>query len=90
MLLIPYTFWYLLGIAIAFCVFYGFGIKVERAHSFNLLSALFEFITIEDSPNSPIWFLLCLFTTNVIFYLVYNWWNQKAHGGCSWGLQHWA
>ena len=69
-LLIPFVFFYLtLSVFISIFLYKYFGIVIEKAKNFDILPALTEFITRENFPNSPLWFLLCLFEVNLLFYL---------------------
>lgn len=71
-LLIPFIFYYLsLSVALSLVLHHFCGITLERAENFTLFPALTEFFTREEFPNSPIWFLLCLFEINVLFYAIY-------------------
>ena len=68
-LLIPFIFFYLtLSVFISIFLYSVFGIVIEKAVNFDILPALTEFITRENFPNSPIWFLLSLFEVNLLFY----------------------
>lgn len=72
-LLIPFVFYYLsLSVALSLVLHHFCGITLERAENFTLVSALTEFFTREEFLNSPIWFLLCLFEINVLFYVIYS------------------
>lgn len=71
-LLIPYAFWYLLiSVGISLLMYYSFSITLDRAEDFTFWGALTAFWFKEDFPNSAIWFLLCLFYVNLLFYVVY-------------------
>ena len=68
-LLIPFAFFYLtLSVFISIFLYRYFGIVIEYAQNFDIIPALTEFITRENFPNSPIWFLLSLFEISIIFY----------------------
>lgn len=72
-LLIPFVFFYLtLSVFISIFLYRCFGIVIEKAVNFEVIPALTEFISRENFPNSPIWFLLCLFEVNILFYLCYS------------------
>lgn len=71
-LLIPFIFWYVVGsVCISILLYRVWGIVLERADNFSFWGSMGEFFTREDFPNSPIWFLLCLFEINLVFYLVF-------------------
>lgn len=71
-LLIPFFFFYLtLSVFISIFLYRCFGVVIEKAINFEILPALTEFVTRENFPNSPIWFLLCLFEVNILFYFCY-------------------
>jgi fucose 4-O-acetylase-like acetyltransferase len=71
-LLIPFVFWYLsLSVLLPIYLYRSFGIILEKAVNFEIIPAMTEFITRENFPNSPIWFLLCLFEVNVLFYICF-------------------
>lgn len=71
-LLIPFAFWYLsLSVCVPFVLYYLFGYVSDRMNGTNFLGLLTSFWTKEDFPNSAIWFLLCLFFVNLLFYSVY-------------------
>lgn len=70
-LLIPFFFWYLLcSVCISLLVCHYFGVKLDQAGSCTLLGSLTNFIVRENFANSAIWFLLCLFEVNILFYIV--------------------
>ena len=72
-LLIPFVFFYLtLSVFISIFLYKYFGIVIEKAKNFDILPALTEFITRENFPNSPLWFLLCLFEVNLLFFLCHS------------------
>lgn len=72
-LLIPFVFFYLtLSVFISIFLYKYFGIVLEKAKNFDILPALTEFITRENFPNSPIWFLLCLFEVNLLFFYCHH------------------
>lgn len=71
-LLIPFIFWYVVGsVCISLLFYHAWGIVLERAENFTFWGSMGEFFHREDFPNSPIWFLLCLFEINLVFYLVF-------------------
>lgn len=71
-LLIPFVFWYLLlSVSFSLLMFHAFGIRLDRVDDTSFFGLLFAFWTKEDFPNSAIWFLLCLFYVNLLFYIVF-------------------
>ena len=64
-LLIPFSFFYLFTSFLLPNLF-----SIIGGGQFDL-SLLWSFINPEFFPNFPIWFLICLFQLNVIFYVVY-------------------
>lgn len=72
-LLIPFVFYYLtLSVALSLILYHYFDITLEKTENFTIITSLIEFVTRENFPNSPIWFLLCLFEINVFFYGIYK------------------
>ena len=70
-LLIPFLFWYLLcSVCITLIIYHVGGIVLENTGYTTLLKGLVAFIFYENFSNSAIWFLLCLFEVNIIFYIV--------------------
>lgn len=82
-LLIPFVFWYIiLSVALSIFLYKSYGVVLEKAVNFEIIPALTEFITRENFPNSPIWFLLCLFEMNVLFYfclLIADYWKSHQY-----------
>lgn len=71
-LLVPFAFFYLsLSVFLSIFLYKTFGIVLEKSLNFDLTTALMEFYARELFPNSAIWFLLCLFEINFLFYLVH-------------------
>ena len=71
-LLIPFIFWFLL-ISILVAYIYGqLGIPVFTQKPISLLYSLRKLYHNAYFINYPIWFLLCLFETNILFYLVHT------------------
>lgn len=69
-LLIPFVFFYLFtSVILSLFLNYKFSIRLEYAENFMIWNALAEFYNREAFPNIPIWFLLCLFEVNILFYL---------------------
>ena len=68
-LLIPFFFFYL---TLSFALpnfLYLCGYSVRNIDSLGLKS-LFNFVFLDQFSNSPIWFLLCLFWTNIMCYII--------------------
>lgn len=70
-LLIPFAFWYLFSIGFYLLMFYVFGISLSSKCDYVFQNMITAFWVKEDFPNAPIWFLLCLFWVNMLFYVVY-------------------
>lgn len=70
-LLIPFVFWYLFTIGFCLLMYHVFGITLKYESDFAFRNMITAFWVKEDFPNSPIWFLLCLFYVNLLFYLIY-------------------
>lgn len=69
-LLIPFAFFYLtLSVFLSLFLHNFWGIELEKAQTFEVIPALTEFYGREHFPISAIWFLLCLFEVNILFYL---------------------
>ena len=70
-LLIPFIFWFLF-ISVFLAYIYGqLGLTVFSGRPISLFSSVIKFFHGESFINVPIWFLLCLFETNIIFYLLH-------------------
>lgn len=71
-LLIPFLFWYiLLSVLVPYFSYRLFGINFsEKSMNITFWDCLFNFYNNESFPNAPIWFLLCLFEVNIIFYII--------------------
>ena len=71
-LLIPFLFFYLLGAVLIPNILHVFGYDVRNANVLGIKS-LYIFLIPEQRnfPNGPIWFLLCLFNVNLIFYCIF-------------------
>jgi len=70
-LLIPFIFWYLFSVGFYLLMFHVFGLTFKYDISFEFKNMITAFWVKEDFPNAPIWFLLCLFYVNLLFYCVY-------------------
>ena len=64
-LLIPFLFYYIFSSILFPLIFNSIGITSEKIQIASIKSLLNE-----DFFNLPIWFLWCLFITNLIFYLI--------------------
>ena len=72
-LLIPFVFFYLtLSVFLSVFLFRTFNIKIQYAVNFDTWSVLTEFVTRENFPNSPIWFLLSLYEISIFFFVCYK------------------
>ena len=70
-LLIPFTFWFLF-ISVLIAYVYGqLGIPVFSRKPISFLYSVRQFCHEASFINLPIWFLLCLFEINIIFYLIH-------------------
>jgi len=66
-LLIPFVFFYILCAFLIPNIAVRMGINMGHLPFSQFFSALYE----EMYPAGPIWFLLCLFEINILFYLIY-------------------
>ena len=70
-LLVPFLFWYLLSAVLLPIVFFRvFNITLNQVKTTNFGDLLCNVFFVEDFPNSAIWFLLCLFEVNILFYFI--------------------
>ncbi|MGM9803488.1 MAG: acyltransferase family protein [Muribaculaceae bacterium] len=71
-LLIPFAFFYLtLGIVVP-AILYKYGVKLLAYDPrMGIGEQLLQFWELEKFPNAPIWFLLCLFEVNMLFYVIF-------------------
>ena len=70
-LLVPFLFWFLLcSVCITLFVSQVFGVQLENANYSTFLGSLRALIFGEVFSNSAIWFLLCLFEVNILFYII--------------------
>lgn len=74
-LIIPFLFFYLTTSVLLSNALHIAGYDVRNTDALGLRS-LWAFVTPEQFPNGPIWFLLCLFWVNMIFYAIQ--WVAKA------------
>ena len=76
-LLIPFAAFYLLtAVLLPNVLHYCFNIRFETVVG---LPSLFAFVYPGEYPNIPIWFLLCLFIVNSVFYLMTSVVNHYCH-----------
>lgn len=68
-LIIPFFFFYLLTSVLFANALHWFGYEVRNADAIGIQS-LWAFITPGHFSNGPIWFLLCLFWVNILFYCI--------------------
>ena len=80
-LLVPFVFFYLtLSVLLSIFLYRYLGVVIEKAVNFDFFTCLTEFAIRENFPNSPLWFLLCLFEVNILFYICYligNHWQKN-------------
>lgn len=70
-LLIPFCFWFLFcSICITLIAYHFFDIRLENAGYSSIWGGLYALFFSENFSNSAIWFLLCLFEVNILFYIV--------------------
>lgn len=70
-ILIPFAFFYITTSVILPVLAHQFlGLDMERGKVFSLCGAFLELFNREMFPNPAIWFLLCLFEMNILFYLI--------------------
>lgn len=69
-LLIPFTFWYLVGVGLSIVMYFFFGWKLSGSHRYEPIPALLQVFHYDSVPNLPVWFLISLFESNVIFYVI--------------------
>ena len=72
-LVIPFAFFYLmLGILLPMCLYEWCGVKMLSYHAnYGLVDHLLQVVNDEKFPNAAIWFLVCLFEVNVLFYVIH-------------------
>jgi len=69
-LIVPFAFWFLLISVFLDMFLHNLGISIwGNQDETGIVRRLFGWMTAENFPNSPIWFLLCLFEVNMLFYL---------------------
>lgn len=78
-LIIPFFFFYLTTWVLLSNALHAVGYDVRNTDALGLRS-LWAFVTPEQFPNGPIWFLLCLFWVNMIFYAIQWAAKVRAHG----------
>lgn len=71
-LLIPFLFFYLtLSWIVPYVLYRLGGVALWKVADRSSFSVLFDCVVREDFPNTPIWFLLCLFNVNILFFICY-------------------
>lgn len=68
-LLVPFAFFYLTTSVLLSNLLHALGYEVRNVGVLGWPS-LWAFVTPEQYPNGPTWFLLCLFWVNIVFYCV--------------------
>ena len=68
-LLVPFAFFYLTTSVLLSNLLHALGYDVRNVGVLGWPS-LWAFVTLEQYPNGPTWFLLCLFWVNIVFYCV--------------------
>ena len=71
-LLIPFVFWFLFVSVIIAYIYGQLGIPVFTRHPISPLYSFRKLYHETNFVNLPIWFLLCLFEINIIFYLIHS------------------
>ena len=66
-LLIPFFFYLLTSVALPNFLHHFFGYHFETVVGWP---SLYAFVYPEEFPNIPIWFLWCLFISNILFYII--------------------
>lgn len=87
-LLVPFLFWYLLlSVLVPYLLFQLFGISFsEKNMNITFVDCLLNFYVNENFPNAPLWFLLCLFEVNILFFatmlIVQSFFNDSTWAIC--------
>lgn len=70
-LLIPFLFFFLVTSCLLPFILqaFGYGLRNENGHGWH---TLYAFIWPETFSNEPLWFLLCLFLVNILFYAIHS------------------
>lgn len=68
-LFLPFVFWFCFSLGISFLLFSLFNLKLFPYYDLNIHSIYIN-TKYGTYPNSPIWFLLCLFWVNIMFYMI--------------------
>lgn len=69
-LLLPFLFWFCFSLGLAAFFYFIFDLKLFSYYELNIHSILANTFY-GTYPNSPIWFLLCLFWVNAVFYIIH-------------------
>ena len=85
-LLIPFAFFYVTcSVALPMVLYHFFNIKMQIFRpSFDFVHNMMQLGT-ENYPNAAIWFLLCLFNVNIIFYLIHQV-CKPLHNRAAWAV----
>lgn len=71
-LIIPFVFWFLLFSVGFVQIQKACGLHLWNVKDYSIVYCLTDWITRETFPNAPIWFLICLFEVNILFYMIYK------------------
>lgn len=79
-LLIPYLFFFLVfSVAIPWAVYTSGGCLPYIDGTPTLLQLLMDFLDNSQMVNGPLWFLLCLFEINIMFFLLHKLFTNEYH-----------
>lgn len=67
-LLIPFVFWLLMSFLFTYAS-NVFGIRIWTSYLYDSFSGTLFGVLKGSYPNAPIWFLICLFEVNILFYI---------------------
>lgn len=79
-LIVPFIFWFLFLSVFVSSLLSQIGIVLWSTRSITIWDKLTDWITAETFPNAPIWFILCLFEVNILFYLCLIFTEKKKKG----------
>lgn len=69
-LVVPFVFWYVVSITLSIVLYAAFGWKLSSVHRVEPIPALLQVFTYGEYPNIALWFLISLFESNIIFYII--------------------
>ena len=69
-LLFPFLFWFVFSLGLDALLFFTLDVKLFSNYDLTLRSIISNSVY-GPFPNAPIWFLLCLFWVNLIFYTIH-------------------